>query len=182
MKNRAVVHCFTVDLEDWYHVYPRELWDSMDPRLEEPTLWLLDQLDQKGIKATFFVLGYIAERHPELVKRIASQGHEIGIHGSDHVPVFKKTPEEFERDIVQSLDIVQKITGVRPDIYRAPSFSITKSIPWVWTIMAMNGIRRDSSLFAAGRHDYDCGLWGELRQFDGAEDERVGAQPVFHVG
>lgn len=156
MKNTKSAHCFTVDLEDWYHIYPPERWDAMESRLEEPTLWLLDQLAERGITATFFVLGYIAQRHPDLIRHIAAKGHEIGSHGYDHMPVFKKTPEGFADDIALSLDIIENIINIRPDLYRAPSFSITEKYSWVWPILAEKGIRRDSSLFAAPRRDGGC--------------------------
>ncbi len=145
------VHCITIDLEDWYHYYPIATWDSMPSRLEEPASWILDELSKRGIKAAFFILGYIAERHPELVKRIWSEGHEIGIHGYDHSLVFNKRPREFNEEIKKAISVIEKTTGVKPDLFRAPSFSINRSVDWVWDILADNGISRDSSLFAAWR-------------------------------
>ncbi len=141
----------TIDLEDWYHYYSIDTWGSTPSRLEGPTSWILAELSKRGIKATFFVLGYIAERHPELIRRIWSEGHEIGIHGYDHGLVFNKSPLEFNEEIKKAISVVEKTTGVRPDLFRAPSFSINRSTDWVWEILADNGIRRDSSLFAAWR-------------------------------
>lgn len=143
----------SVDLEDWYHYYPIKKWDQMSSRIEEPTCWLLDEFAKRKINATFFILGYIAERHPDIVKRIWSEGHEIGIHGYDHGLAFQKSPEEFEKDVKMALEAVDKAVGFKPSLYRAPSFSITKEISWVWPILAKNGICRDSSLFAAPRMD-----------------------------
>ncbi len=133
------VHCMTFDLEDWYHYYSIETWGSTPSRLEGPTSWILDELSKRGIKATFFVLGYIAERHPELVRRIWSEGHEIGIHGYDHDLVFNKSPQEFNYEIKKAISVVEETTGVRPDLFRAPSFSINRSTDGCgisWPIMA----------------------------------------------
>ncbi|MDN3515534.1 MAG: polysaccharide deacetylase family protein [Candidatus Brocadia sp.] len=143
----------TIDLEDWYHYYPLKKWEQIPSRIEEPTYWLLGEFAKRKVKATFFILGYIAERHPVLIKEIYSQGHEIGIHGYDHELVFEKSPEGLDKDIKLALTAVYKAVGYRPDLYRAPSFSITKEVPWVWPILANNGIRKDSSLFAARRVD-----------------------------
>lgn len=148
-----IIHCMTVDLEDWYHYYPIERWNQISSRVEEPTLWLLEEFAKKDLKATFFVLGYIAERHPNLIRTIWSQGHEIGIHGYDHGLVFKRSPEEFEKDIKMALNAVERAVGFKPNIYRAPSFSMTKETTWGWSILAKNGISKDSSLFAAPRVD-----------------------------
>jgi polysaccharide deacetylase family protein (PEP-CTERM system associated) len=143
----------TVDLEDWYHIYPFERWRRIEPRIAEPTLWLLDEFAGRRVKATFFILGYIAEKHPELIRRIHADGHEIGIHGYDHRSLSTKTPSEFEHDLRLALKSVTTATGHRPDIYRAPFFSITRNMSWVWDVLSRNGITRDSSLFAARRLD-----------------------------
>lgn len=143
----------SVDLEDWYHYYPIKKWEKMPSRIEEPTFWLLDEFAKRKINATFFILGYIADRHPGIVKRLWSEGHEIGIHGYDHGLAFQKSPEEFEKDVKMALEAVEKAVGFKPNLYRAPSFSITKGITWAWPILARNGISRDSSLFAARRID-----------------------------
>ena len=141
-----MIHCLTIDVEDWYHYYPSERWSTFQTRVEEPIKWILNQLAKRKIKATFFVLGYIAERHPDLVKEIFDYGHEIGCHGYDHKLVFEKTPQEFEIDIKRALNKIETATGCRPDIYRAPAFSITPQISWAWKILYQNGIRRDASI------------------------------------
>ncbi len=144
-------HCMTVDLEDWYHIYPLEEWPAMTPRVVDLTRWLLDIFDSHGVRATFFILGYIAERHPELVADIAERGHHIGSHGYDHRYVFAKDPDEFRADIGRASDAITAACGQTPDIYRAPSFSITAEQSWVWDILLEHGIRSDSSLFGARR-------------------------------
>lgn len=146
-------HCLTIDVEDWYHYYPIEKWDGLPARIEEPLTWILNQLSIHRIKATFFVLGYIAERHPGFVKKIFNAGHEIACHGYDHRPVFEKTPQHFDNDIKKALKAIENAIGIMPDLYRAPLFSITKRTQWVWSVLYKNGIRRDSSLFGAKRFD-----------------------------
>lgn len=141
-----MIHCLTIDVEDWYHYYPIETWYSFPARVGEPIHWILDQLAKRKIKATFFVLGYIAERHPEIVKEIFQNGHEIGCHGYDHKLVFKKKPKEFDVDIKRALYSIEAAIGFRPNLYRAPAFSITFETKWVWKILYQNGIRRDASL------------------------------------
>lgn len=141
-----MIHCLTIDVEDWYHYYPIEKWHQFPSRVIEPIQWILGQLKKRNIKATFFILGYIAERHPELIREIFLSGHEIGCHGYDHKLVFMKTPQEYDMDIKKALDKIEIAAGYRPDIYRAPSFSISPQTLWVWKILYKNGIRRDSSV------------------------------------
>lgn len=142
-------HCLTIDVEDWYHYYPQERWSTFQSRVIEPLKWILAQLAKRKIKATFFILGYIAERHPDLVKEIFNCGHEIGCHGYGHKLVFEITPQEFDIDIKKALYHIEAAIGSLPDIYRAPAFSITAKTPWVWKILYQNGIRRDSSIKVA---------------------------------
>jgi polysaccharide deacetylase family protein (PEP-CTERM system associated) len=144
-------HCLTIDLEDWYHCYPPRAWSDCTPRIVEPMQWLLDLLDTHSVRATVFVLGYIAERHPEIVERIANGGHEIGTHGYHHRFVHRQTEVEFGRDLARSISAITRIAGTPPCIFRAPSFSVTRQTPWVWKVLLDNGIQRDSSLFAARR-------------------------------
>lgn len=141
-----MIHCITIDVEDWYHDYPIESWPKFHSRVSEPIQWILHQLAKRNIKATFFVLGYIAERHPELIYEIFSHGHEIGCHGYDHKLVYEKTPKEFDKDVNRALNKIETATGCRPDIYRAPSFSITPQTSWVWEILYHNGVKKDSSI------------------------------------
>lgn len=146
-----IQNIITCDLEDWYH--PSLIngdvsqWDQFEPRIIEPTERILDILRAKKSKATFFVLGYIAERFPDLVKRIHDEGHEIASHGYNHELVYNQSPEEFRRDLRRSLEILSKLTGDDIRGYRAPSWSVKEEFAWFWKTLAEEDIWYDSSLF-----------------------------------
>ena len=139
-------HCMTIDLEDWYHSYPFGQWRTCEPRIYDISRWLLSELRNNDIRATFFIVGYIAERHPDLVSEVVDDGHEIGIHGYDHSLVFQKTRSEFARDIEKACKAVERAAGIRPTIYRAPEFSVDLDQLWIWDILVEQGVTRDSSL------------------------------------
>jgi polysaccharide deacetylase family protein (PEP-CTERM system associated) len=160
MKN-----AFTVDLEDWYCVYNlsrvirREAWGGLEPRIERPAGRLLDRLSARGVKATFFVLGWIAERHPDLIREIAGRGHEIATHGYSHRLLTGMTPEAFHEELAKSLDVLGRVVR-RGDIigFRAPSFSLTAETSWAVDILRRHGIRYDSSVVPTSVHpDYGIG-------------------------
>ncbi len=157
-----MLNAFSVDLEDWFCVYnlshaiKREDWDDCDLRVAESTGRVLDLLSKHRVRATFFVLGYIAERLPELVRDVADRGHEIAVHSYDHLLITKTTPDDFERDLVRALDAIRSC-GVEQDIigFRAPSFTIVEETRWALDILEKHGIRYDSSIFPIGFHpDY----------------------------
>ena len=157
MKN-----ALSIDLEDWFcvnniaHVVDRAEWDNCDLRVNESTGVVLDILDRHEVKATFFVLGWIAEKAPELVRRIESAGHEIATHGYGHVLLTESSPEEFEKDLVKGLSVLRQC-GVEKDIvgFRAPSFTVVETTMWAMDILAKHGIKYDSSVFPVGFHpDY----------------------------
>lgn len=149
----AVTHAMTVDVEDYYHVSafanvikPGD-WGQWPTTVERNTRALLDLFDRSGIKATFFVLGWVAERQPELIREIAARGHEVASHGYSHQLVYKQSPAEFHEETERSKklleDIVQKpILG-----YRAASYSITRKSLWAIDILAELGFQWDSSIF-----------------------------------
>lgn len=151
------LNILTFDVEDWFHILDNDSTESEQswgqfPSLVQPmTSRVLKMLDDHGIKATFFVLGYIAERFPDLVREISSRGHEIGSHGHSHQLVYKQTPEEFETDLDRSLTAIEVATGKKPRIYRAPGFSINEQSEWAFEIMARQGIEIDCSIFPAER-------------------------------
>jgi polysaccharide deacetylase family protein (PEP-CTERM system associated) len=121
-------------------------------RLEPSTRWILEQLDDAGAKATFFIVGEIAEHNPGLIRAIHRAGHEVASHGWDHRRVLTMTPDEFRRDLRQSKDALEQVTGEEVAGYRAPTFSITRATPWAIDVLAEEGFRYDSSIYPV-RHD-----------------------------
>jgi polysaccharide deacetylase family protein (PEP-CTERM system associated) len=126
----------------------RQQWDRLESRVEQNTLRLADLLAQAETKATFFILGWVAERHPGLVKALAQQGHEIASHGYGHELVSRQTENEFRDDVRRSKHILEELTGEVVFGYRAPSFSITDRTPWALPILVEEGYLYDSSIYA----------------------------------
>ncbi len=158
MERSTVTHAMTVDVEDYYQVaaffdvVKPEDWEKWPSRVEANTDRLLQLFDDVGIKITFFILGWVAERHPELVKRIHAQGHEIASHGYSHQLIYKQTPELFREETARSKRILEDLTGTRVTGYRAASYSITRQSLWALDILAELGFTWDSSIFPT-RHD-----------------------------
>lgn len=144
------------DVEDWFQVenlrevFPRESWNYQRLRVVENTHRLLDVLERYGAKATFFVLGWIAEKVPGLVKDIYSAGHEIASHGFAHELIYNQTLEEFREDIHHSKRVLEDLVGTAVLGYRAPSFSITDE---AIDVLVAEGFKYDSSLFPSFYHD-----------------------------
>ncbi len=142
----------TVDLEDWYHIcgirerLPLESWGRLESRVERNTTRILQVLAESRTKATFFVLGFIAERHPELIRTIHEEGHEIACHGYAHRRVYTMTAEEFRQDLRRGRDAVLEITGLPPKGYRAPEWSIRDDSLWALDILCQEGFSYDSSM------------------------------------
>ncbi|MCA0757639.1 polysaccharide deacetylase family protein [Paenibacillus sp. N4] len=136
---------FTVDVEDWFCSpdLPLSEWETCPIRLERPTHRLLDLLDEHGAEGTFFVLGWIAEKRPELVKEIHRRGHEIASHGYAHRLVHRQTPQEFKQDIKHSKEMLEQLTGTEVRGYRAPCFSMTD---WGLELLGEEGFAYDSSI------------------------------------
>lgn len=153
-----VLNALSCDLEDYFQVQAceglvaQEAWTVMAPRLVESTETVLSLLEEAGVKATFFVLGWNAERHPELVRRIAAAGHEVASHGHAHRMVTAQSPEEFRADVTRSKAVLEDLAGHPVLGYRAPTFSITSRTLWALGILAEAGYRYDSSIFPI-RHD-----------------------------
>jgi polysaccharide deacetylase family protein (PEP-CTERM system associated) len=154
-----VLNAFSVDVEDYFQVgafenaIPRERWGSFEPRVEANTRRLLDLCAAHGVRGTFFVLGWVAERWPELVRDIAAAGHEVGTHGQDHRRVTTLTPEQFRADVRRSKQTIEEATGVEVIGYRAPNYSIVRSTLWAVDILMEEGFRYDSSIFPI-HHDH----------------------------
>lgn len=149
----------SVDVEDWFQVgafervIDRADWDRLDRRVERNTDAVLELFAGEGIVATFFTLGWVAARHPALIRRIAEAGHEVASHGWDHARVFAMTPEVFRADIRRARAALEDASGVRLTGYRAPSFSIDARTPWAHAILAEEGYAYSSSV-APVRHDH----------------------------
>src|SRR5690606_18797568 len=135
-------------------VVPRTSWDAMPSRVVCQTHRLLEMLAERGARGTFFVLGWIAERHPEPVREIAAAGHEVASHGMDHARVTTLTPDSFRDSVRRSRDLLESITGARVYGYRAPSFSIVPGLEWALDILVQEGYAYDSSLFPVRRRGY----------------------------
>ena len=155
MKN-----ALTVDLEDYFHVSAYsakvrlEEWDSYPSRVAENTDRLLALLAEKNCLATFFVLGWVAEKKPEIVARVAAEGHEIACHSLLHRKIFDLTPQEFREDTHRAKAVIEDATGKSVIGYRAPSFSVTKESSWALDILAEQGFQYDSSVFPVRHPSY----------------------------
>ncbi len=151
-----VINAFTVDLEDWYQglEIDADEWQGFENRLEVGTQRLLDLLEAATVEATFFVLGYAAERAPQLIRRIAAAGHEIATHGYGHSFIYKLGPEGFRRDLERSLAVLQDILGAPVQGHRAPFFSITRAADWAFDVLRQCGIHYDSSVFPVYNYRY----------------------------
>jgi polysaccharide deacetylase family protein (PEP-CTERM system associated) len=143
----------TFDIEEYFQVenFKNEIsfdsWDSYESRVEVGVNKILNLLKEYKVTATFFILGWVAERHPAMIKKIADSGHEVASHGYAHELIYKQTPEEFKCDLYKSIKILEGITGKKVESYRAPCFSITKESSWALDILLEAGIKYDSSIF-----------------------------------
>jgi len=154
-----MINGLSFDVEDWFQVEnlreacPVEKWDTYELRVEKSVTRILELLSQYNTKATFFILGWIAERLPHLVKEIAVLGHEVASHGYNHEIVCYLSKEEFESDLLKSKSILENIINQPVIGYRAPNFSITNESLWAIDILARHGFRYDSSIFPVSFHD-----------------------------
>jgi len=148
----AACKIFSVDVEDYYQA--ENIWsslsssqrDSMPERVHIGVGKILDLLSRTGNKATFFILGNLAEKNKNLIKKMCDLGHEIATHGFSHEPLTRHTPESFDEDLARSIDILSGITGRKVSGYRAPSFSLTEDTLWTLDILKKHGITYDSSV------------------------------------
>lgn len=153
------MNILTFDIEDWFHInfeksFNREIrWDSFESRVEENTDIILEILEQNGTKATFFCLGWIARKHPNVLRKILGLGHDIASHSDIHNLASNLSVSEFEMDLKKSIYSIEDITGKKISMYRAPAFSIGKNNLWAFEILAQNGIEIDCSVFPA-KHDF----------------------------
>lgn len=147
------MNILTFDIEDWwvYDTYsdedPKKYYSRLNKYLDE----ILENLNDTNTKATFFCLGKVAEKYPEVIKKIVNENHHIGCHSYSHEFITNLTPEDFLEDTRKAIDFIEQISGVKVDSYRAPSFSLTQSNIWAFEILYECGIRYDSSIFPASR-------------------------------
>lgn len=152
-------NALSVDVEEWFQVgaFERTIdrggWDSLESRVAASTGRVLDLFDAGGVKATFFTLGWVAQRHPALIRDIVGRGHEIASHGWAHDRVFTFTPEQFRADLARARTAIEDAAGVAVTGYRAPSFSIDTRTPWAHAVLAEAGYAYSSSV-APLRHDH----------------------------
>jgi polysaccharide deacetylase family protein (PEP-CTERM system associated) len=163
-----VQNALSVDVEDWFQVgafetvIDRKDWDSLECRVERNTDAVMALFDEAGVKATFFTLGWVAERYPALIRRIVDAGHEIASHGYGHDRVFTFKPAQFSADLLRSRKLIEDAAGVAVTGYRAPSFSIDRRTPWAHEILAEQGYTYSSSV-APVKHDHYG--WAEAPRF-----------------
>jgi polysaccharide deacetylase family protein (PEP-CTERM system associated) len=153
-----VKNAFTVDVEDYFQVegfasaIDRSSWEGFRTRVRGSTSLLLDLLAAHGVHATFFVLGWVARKHPEIVRQIVASGHEVASHGMSHRLIYTQTPEEFRRETRDSKALLEDLAQKPVAGYRAATYSITRSSLWALDILCEEGFRYDSSIFPM-RHD-----------------------------
>jgi polysaccharide deacetylase family protein (PEP-CTERM system associated) len=158
LADNARANALTVDVEDYFQVeafkgvISNDSWDNIPTRVEANTQRLLDMFAQADIKATFFVLGWVAERHPEIVRRIHAAGHEVGSHGYAHQLAHLQSRDIFRDDIQRSKRLLEDISGERVKGYRAPTFSVRRSNWWAYDVLAEEGYDYSSSLYPVS-HD-----------------------------
>jgi polysaccharide deacetylase family protein (PEP-CTERM system associated) len=153
-----VVNAMTIDVEDYFHVsnfahvVDRASWAARESRVEANTERLLAIFERAGVAGTFFVLAWVAERCPGLVRRIAGAGHEVASHGYAHRLIYDQTPDEFRDDVRRAKRLLEDTCGQRVDGYRAPSFSVTRQSLWALDVLIDEGYTYDSSVFPV-HHD-----------------------------
>ena len=153
-----IVNAMTIDVEDYFHVsvfdgiVPRSAWGTLESRVCQNTDRLLEILGEHGVRGTFFVLGWVADRFPELARRIAGAGHEIASHGYGHRLVYDQTPEAFRQDVRRAKRLLEDATGQAVVGYRAPSYSIVPRSLWALDVLIEEGHTYDASIFPI-QHD-----------------------------
>lgn len=193
----SIVNAMTVDVEDYFqvsafaHLVPYDQWPTLESRVCRNTERLLGILEEGGVRATCFVLGWVAERFPRLVQRIHDGGHELASHGYAHGLVYDGTPDAFRADICRAREVIQQAAGVRVRGYRAPSFSIVNRSLWALDVLIDEGYQFDSSIYPVHHDRYGIPAWprhihrvqrsgGELWELPGSTVRRAGTN--FPIG
>ena len=168
MSHVPVVNGLSVDVEDWFQVgafegvIDRDTWDSLDSRVERNCLAILEMFERLQVKGTFFTLGWVAERHGPLMRRIVDAGHELASHGWDHERVFQFDKQGFASDLERSRKALEDASGTRITGYRAPSFSIDQRTPWAYMALHEQGFEYSSSVAPIVHDHYG---WREAPRF-----------------
>ena len=163
-----MLNILSIDVEEYFHPAevraPFRQWSSLPSRVEFEVENVLDLLDRHGATATFFVLGWVAERHPRILRQIVKAGHEIGCHSHLHRLIYNLSPQEFREDTEQACRAIEDACGVIPRAYRAPSFSITSRSMWALEILVENGFTHDSSIYPIVHDRYGIPGFGRHAQ------------------
>ena len=189
----------TIDLEDWFHILAHseterpEQWERFESRVERNTDRILEALDQRNLRATFFVLGWIAERFPELVKRVGEK-HELACHSYSHQLLYKQSRKEFAEDLKRCISTIEQVSGQKLRIYRAPGFSLQRDHHYIFEELCKNKIEIDASVFPAARNHggipgfpfaSPCLIKGSnflIKEFPMSTSSLLGKQIVFSGG
>lgn len=177
----GVRHVLSFDVEEHFQVSAfwsdarRQQWDRLESRVEQNTLRLAELLAHADTKATFFILGWVAERHPGLIRALVKQGHEIASHGYGHELVSRQTEREFREDVRRSKRVLEDLSGSMVCGYRAPSFSITDRTPWALPILVEEGYLYDSSIHTRFQPSENGGMQGCVREV------ATTAGPIFEL-
>ncbi len=163
------MNILTIDHEEWFHILDHPStknesnWETFPVRIHRNTDLLLEMLSGLDHKATFFCLGWITRKYPDVVRKIIAEGHEIACHSDRHQLVFEQRPEQFREDLRAALGSIEEVTGKKVVTYRAPGFSVNESTLWAFDILAEAGIENDSSIFAASRAHGGFRSFGEAK-------------------
>ena len=168
MENAGPINGLSVDVEDWFQVgafegvIGRDRWDGLSDRVDRNCNLILEMFEQAGVKATFFTLGWVAQRHGALMQRIVAAGHELASHGWDHARVFTMDAQTFAADIERARCTLEDAAGTEISGYRAPSFSIDHRTPWAYMVLAEHGYSYSSSVAPIVHDHYG---WREAPRF-----------------
>jgi polysaccharide deacetylase family protein (PEP-CTERM system associated) len=170
------MNILTFDIEEWFHsdfISGSGNWDNYEARIYNDIDRVLEALDKKKQKATFFCLGWIALKHPQVIKRIHARGHQIGCHSDMHELVFRFNKLQFSKDTETAIKRIEDLTGDKINLYRAPGFSITEKNPWAFEVLAENGIEFDCSIFPSNRE------YGGFPSFGNSEPSIIDVHGYF---
>jgi len=183
----SITHYLTIDVEDYFHVSafekisPPETWAGRECRVERNTDLIMKILNEYNVKATFFILGWVAEKYPQLVKKIAEQGHEVASHGYLHQRVALQDRETYRADIRRGKGLLEDQIGTAVLGYRAPSYSITRETSWAFDELLEAGFQYDSSIFPMAHDFYGIPDWSRFSGYavkteDGWRDSETAAE------
>lgn len=190
------MNILTFDIEDWYNHddYSRDFaWEKHEVRIYEGTEKILSALSERGLKGTFFCVGWLAEHHPQVIKDIAAAGHHIGCHSYQHELATRFTQQEFKEDTYKAKCLIEDVTGVEVNAFRVPSFSITTQNLWTFDVLSELGFKYDSSVFPSIHEFGGIPLYpaepsllnthnGDLKEFPICLGHLLGRQIVYSGG